>query len=455
MSYTASVAQPTQSTSSSTSTNVGGDGMLFALMLLAAAGAFFFGKQSGQSKSLSRQLLQQEPALSGQLSKPEPVLSGQQEIQRPALSGQLPHRKIEVDTTPDNFTYTFDKPFSLQEPEQPDNTLLFERVRNHKKGHLFIPCETGAGKTSLMLGLMKYLNGYGWKFSGSTTKLDMWGGLEDMTEDDGQTKVIRLSSDPKESHTILGLQKRFLWLMGLLRSRQQQYQECYEKGQEYNPAPYIFVLDEWLETLRIAKRYDALKGSRIYDELIDYVNTFISTSRDVKIFVWVMAQDHQVQNAHINTGLIKNLGFLVIGQHGLLTSVEGALVSKTAILQNRKIADEIWEEAQKVATENPSTSIVYSTIFNHEILVSPYLEGIKREKFFNQGIGHEEPPEPSELGGTSDEITPEERGQVVEMKRLGESKENIILKVWGVTKGGSKKYQVASFRYDEIVKGIS
>ncbi|MFM6133106.1 MAG: hypothetical protein ACKPCP_02845, partial [Sphaerospermopsis kisseleviana] len=102
-----------------------------------------------------------------------------------------------------------------------------------------------------------------------------------------------------------------------------------------------------LETLRIAERYDRLNKTKVKEELVDYVNTFLSTSRSAKIYIWVIAQDHQVQNASINTGLIKNLGFLVIGSHGTMVSIESALVGKSPIIQDSTIRQQLWQQAQQ------------------------------------------------------------------------------------------------------------
>lgn len=286
------------------------------------------------------------------------------------------------DTKPAQQSFDADDLIEIETEQPKSDDVLFERIHLNKKGHLFIPCETGAGKTSMMLGAMRYLVNFGWKFSGSTTKLDMWGGLEKLKEDDGESKVIRLSSALEESDSIEKLVKRFAWLMKLLRSRQQKYQQAFEKGLDYNPAPYVFVLDEWLETLRIAKRYDSINKTKVHDDLIDYLNTFISTSRDVKIYIWIMAQDHQVQNAGINTGLSKNLAYIVLGQKGLLVSIEGALVGKSAILQDINIKQDMWATSQKIADANPTTSIVYTNIAGNEILTVPYLPNIKRDTFF-------------------------------------------------------------------------
>lgn len=294
------------------------------------------------------------------------------------------------------------------EKDKPSDNLLFERIRNNKKGHLFIPCETGAGKTTMLLGVLKYLVNYGWKFSVSTSKLDPWGGLENLTEDDDLSKVIRLSSDPMESDTILSLKKRMEWLMMLLRQRQIKEQEANNNDEVYNPVPYVFILDEWLETLRIARRYDSKNKTRIADDLIDYVNTFISTSRSAKIYIWVIAQDHQVQNACINTGMTKNLGFIVLGRDGYLNSIEGAIVSKTSIVQDGEIKRKLWEDAKKLSAENPKTSIAYSNILGNEILLIPYLEGISKERFF----GDEQEPmptikEPPKVAYVKSETVPE------------------------------------------------
>ncbi|MFM6154925.1 MAG: hypothetical protein ACKPE3_18325, partial [Sphaerospermopsis kisseleviana] len=53
-----------------------------------------------------------------------------------------------------NSDYDRDDQVILEKKKPVEDNLLFERIRNNKKGHLFIPCETGAGKTTMMLGAM-------------------------------------------------------------------------------------------------------------------------------------------------------------------------------------------------------------------------------------------------------------------------------------------------------------
>lgn len=341
-----------------------------------------------------------------------------------------------------NSDYDSDDQVILEKKKPVEDNLLFERIRNNKKGHLFIPCETGAGKTTMMLGAMRYLVNFGYKFSGSTTKLDAWGGLEKLTEDDGLSKVIRLSSDPKDCDLIEQLRDRLEWLMGLLRSRQQKEEEHRLQNKEYNPAPYVFILDEWLETLRIAERYDRLNKTKVKEELVDYVNTFLSTSRSAKIYIWVIAQDHQVQNASINTGLIKNLGFLVIGSHGTMVSIESALVGKSPIIQDSTIRQQLWQQAQQLAAANPKTSVSYSNVFGNEILLTPNLSGIEREVFFfpekpadiweDEPEAQPEPQQPKKVEFVNNEPRELSLKQKVELLvKSGKNYKQICAELWG------------------------
>jgi hypothetical protein len=341
--------------------------------------------------------------------------------------------------------YDDDDQVVLESKKPVENNLLFERIRNNKKGHLFIPCETGAGKTTMMLGAMRYLVKFGYKFSGSTTKLDAWGGLEKLTEDDSLPKVIRLSSDPKDCALIEQLRDRLQWLMGLLRSRQQKEEELRLKGESYNPAPYVFILDEWLETLRIAERYDRLNKTKTKDDFVDYVNTFLSTSRSAKIYIWVIAQDHQVQNASINTGLTKNLGFLVIGSHGTMVSIESALVGKSPIIQDTNIRQQLWQQAQQLAAANPKTSVSYSNVFGNEILLTPNLAGIEKEVFFFGGKSESKPEsKPTDIWDETDDPKPVEQPKKVEFVNNELKEISLKQKVELLVKAGKNYKQICA-----------
>jgi hypothetical protein len=74
----------------------------------------------------------------------------------------------------------------------------------------------------------------------------------------------------------------------------------------------------------------------------------------------------------------------------------------------------------------------------------------------NQSFSDSEPNaplnlEPLNLDPFSSEITPQERGSVVSLRRSGRSKEETVFLVWGAKKGGSKAYLAAKEKLDRII----
>ncbi|NEP56844.1 MAG: hypothetical protein F6K31_07430 [Symploca sp. SIO2G7] len=72
---------------------------------------------------------------------------------------------------------------------------------------------------------------------------------------------------------------------------------------------------------------------------------------------------------------------------------------------------------------------------------------------WNKQFSDSEPPEPPELFDPfSSQISAEERGFVIGFRRSGMPKDEIILKLWGAAKGGSKGYKAAKTRLEQIFK---
>lgn len=271
---------------------------------------------------------------------------------------------------------------------------LFDRMYSNHKRHIMIPAETGAGKTTILLGAIKSFyeaTDGNVEFFGSTAKPSPCLGLETQKAADGRPRIINLRIDDPDS--ILLLIYRLEWLQQRLSKRQDQRTECEATGKPYHPKRNIIFLDEWNQTVALAAEYDRVHRNDIDPEterpckpdmkgkLIALINTFLMMGREDEMAIWLFTQDHQVQNCHINTGNRKNLGILVPGMLGNMLGIEQALIDKTAIVASGK-GKELLSEAEKLAASNPDRGIVYSNINGHELLVVPYLPNIKRERLF-------------------------------------------------------------------------
>lgn len=274
----------------------------------------------------------------------------------------------------------------VEQPKQDAvDSRLFELIYTNHKRHLLLPAETGAGKTTILLGTIDYINtatNGNAEFFGSTAKVSPWLGLENEIADDGLPKIINLSFDRPE--TILDLIERLKWLVRRGEGRQQRRTECEQQGKEYKPKPIYIMLDEWIRTCAIAQKYDRLKKASTFNELIELVEHFLLVGREDEMIVWLFGQDHQVQNNHINTGFRKSFGIVVPGIWGNMMGIEDALLGKSPLVTpDRK--KPLFAEAEQLAQQNPSIPIAYCNIDGHNIIALPYLPDIKRKRIFGNG----------------------------------------------------------------------
>jgi hypothetical protein len=311
-------------------------------------------------------------------------------VTEPAAPQQFDYEPdISYDTEPQAVTQK-STPTTTQQVQAPN---IFDRIYNNHKRHIFIPSETGGGKTTLLLGAIEYIHNLTSgtaEFYGSTAKETPWLGLEYQNAQDGQLRVLTL--DRTVPSTIEGLINRLRWLQKRLKARQGKRTKAEQEGRKVNFNRVYLVLDEWLQTLAIAKEYDRVCNlskekdaprSDTYNELIALIESFLLLGREDEICIWLFGQDHQVQNAKVNTGLRKNFGFVVPARSGGMLGLEDALTGRSSIATPTKGA-EIFKEAEALVAQHPDTGICYSNIYGHELLIVPYLPDIKRKRIFGE-----------------------------------------------------------------------
>jgi hypothetical protein len=334
----------------------------------------------------------------------QPLLN-KEEAQAQAATASLPSQQSSSQSAIATSTQQWDEDpeieldeKSTQQEEKPKTQApiaasLFDRMYSNHKRHLLIPAETGAGKTTLLLGAIEYghsLFDGQIEFFGSTAKRSPYLGLEDQVAEDGKSRIIFI--DPTEPSTIQPLLDRLRWLRKRLGKRGELREAAEKQGKTCNFKRNIIVLDEWNETLEVAKEFDRQynlsieKGeprSDAHGDLLGFINSFARTGREDEMAIWAFAQDHQVQNAGINTGYRKNFAILVPAKYGSMMGLEDALTGRSPIVSSVAKGREILVRAESVAKANPKVAIAYSNIEGHEILAVPYLPDIKRKRIFS------------------------------------------------------------------------
>lgn len=256
---------------------------------------------------------------------------------------------------------------------------IYERIKDHTKGHLILAAETGSGKTTFLLGLIQYLHQQyqgNCHFYGSTSKASRWLGLEDQTAEDNQSRVLTLSITQAES--ILLLINRLRWLQKLMEQRQIQRIEAEKDGKDYNPKPVFVMLDEWMVTLAIAGDYDRNHKTDTCEIIKTVASHIAIAGREDRVFLWVFLHDHQVQNSGINLGYQKQFSRIVLGSFDVRESMEEALIGRTSWVRNKDKRRPLWDEAQQLMDKGKH--IAYATLRGDEIFVLPNLPDIKGQR---------------------------------------------------------------------------
>ena len=334
-----------------------------------------------------KQLLS-SPVLSPRPTNPLPS----QEI--PEMVDEFEDRAEGADIVEDEF----------EPPAEPTDSIkvnLYDRCWHHRKRHLLIPAETGGGKTTFLLGLIKNFwvrSQQSCEVYGSTAKESPWLGLEADQSADSKPRIINvLVTNPASIEPLI---ERLRWVLKRLTLRQAQRAKAETSGQPYNPTRILVILDEWNITLAIAKRYDqfltrqiaearaekasvsGLKAPYAQQELIALVESILLLGREDEVAVFLFGQDHQVQNAAINTGYQKSFGILVPFRQGAMQAVEQALTGRSPVTPSG-IGKATLIKAYAAIEAQPEATFVYSNLNGHEIIEVPHLPGIKRERVFN------------------------------------------------------------------------
>lgn len=262
--------------------------------------------------------------------------------------------------------------------------VLSDLYRFPKK-HLIVVAETGAGKTSLLLGLVKtaYESTAGAvDMYICTVKAGSWMGLEDEKDEQGGDRYVYV--DQVTGRGISQVMDNLRYCREKLNARGEARKAAVREGRD-KPVfvPIIFIIDEMNTLLETAKR----QGTRDY--FLAVVNAIANTGREDNVRVWIFGQDYQVQNLGINTGYRGNFGFALLGridqdkETGEEThaweKMEAAFIGRSPLYD--RSGTDYWAEAYSLITENKGAAVIWTSLSRRACLM-PYLPRIEYERLW-------------------------------------------------------------------------
>lgn len=280
-------------------------------------------------------------------------------------------------------------------------------------GHVIMACRTQSGKTSTILGTMARKRELGQQVGISVIdpKNSHWLGLEHEKFGDGRSRLVRISL--ANGRSLEKVIDHLEYIERIQAKRQSQRLAAYESGQDYNPPIEIVAIDELPATLITAQQYDQYCAAMakqdpefhyepIHPRIIGKISTLLLTAAEDRIYLWLVAQSHRVGLLGLSDGLRAQTAVWAQGRLGEYASIEAALSDSWLIPMGRTRKQLQGEFEQLRDTSDLSQPIFYTSLGGHRLGVVPNLEGVKKQRLFNQ-------PEPVAVEAEVEAAPQEER----------------------------------------------
>lgn len=250
--------------------------------------------------------------------------------------------------------------------------------------HLLCVAETRAGKTSLLLGLMKTAHersgGQADIYIG-TVKKGAFLGLESQVDDRQYPRRIFVDQISGDGLTLL--MKTLRHCINKMTARGEEREKAEFNG---NPAPtyppIILILDEMNTLVSVADK----NGRK--SEFLSLVDAIANTGAEDNVRIWIFGQDYQVQNLGINSGYRDNFGIAILGRiyHDeesnqemfACKKMESAFIGRSSLVDNGR---DYWDNFLVIAKENRGRPVIWTTL-NRKCCLMPYMPDIKRTKLW-------------------------------------------------------------------------
>lgn len=367
---------------------------------------------------------------------------------------------------------------SYKKQSSPDSEALSRIACTDK--HISIVTKTGGGKTMLLKFLLSeiFSNYQGnVEFFILDPKNSLWMGLESTTHFCYPANLTQ--------------GKEFIDLVDDL------LQERIGRRDSHSHPVYL-ICDEWFSFLSAVE----LADRNMYKQIKSSINRLVAMGREYNVRIILVSQTSNCSEIGLSARMRDNLNWIALGREGANNDVGFLPIEKfigdanflaeddrnrlkSELEQAKKKSKSLGDIPVFLATAGvPVVGIVpdlsdfsfkfpakWLQVFRDELDAREVLERAFSLEAAEREVVFHEPLEPS-TGGSSEDCEPYELGSergknvadrcsdtqlcelVRALKASGNTKEYIISVLWGVSKGGSKRYQVASDRYDEIVSGL-
>lgn len=337
------------------------------IMVLAALTGVCMGVSSLDDDR--KTLVAQTPRSSATTSKPEYAIA--------------PKTAIQAQTTRQSQKQTFE---------------LIKAIYLSYKPHVLVTCETGTGKTFLLLGLIKYV----WEathgqaeFYISTVKEGNFFGLQKLKDAEGIPRVVvmpKLDLDGSLGIAARRIIRQLDVAMSSLDDRAKHSMAELEAGRKPPKyAPLYCILDEYPTTLSLLEK--AANKDNNYADLISQISGRVAAiarvGREHNARVVILGQGYQVNTVGLDTDLQLNFVHLILGRYygDQGQDIWACSIAKKAFgvsgngksLFGKKEGVDYWEEFSRLMKANKGRPVVWSDIKNGSVLM-PNLSGIDREK---------------------------------------------------------------------------
>lgn len=257
---------------------------------------------------------------------------------------------------------------------------LIDFILKREGSSIYFSAETGSGKSTLLFKIMSQLLTLT-KGKADISVIDGKGSywpLEDYPDKHGLDRVICVDRSTKETmqeslEKVLGKMQAINFLMG---QRAKKRQETERFGKEWNPTPYIIVLDEWVALRGYFEQWNKKKSA----ELDRIFANIIIMGREDGVFVIATGQSHQSNITMIPTGYRANVALVGLSKTGVAqtSSCIDLMINDNWVIPDTSIRECLKNAIAHFRSKNQK--FAYCSLSGHYVTSIPYMSKEENQK---------------------------------------------------------------------------